>query len=252
MNFRIVNLSLILIAVLAGTVSCRHSPTKGSDTLSDEGANTDIQTIKVESRGTIMFSSESQVGVAQYRNCDYTDTAIINGSQGARANCTSAVATAKDLVMVNRYVEPQATYNGSPGNAARFRHWCHGSEVTVAVKKAAYDSASFQGIGFYGRDNIINNANTDQRTYYPKTSSLMKIVGSAKLKNEGNQEVHLIKFFAAGPCEVSGTGRNPTGKMVFKPYVSFDGFVERWENVPDNHGISYAQSWDRSADLLAP
>jgi hypothetical protein len=243
-----INTKLIIILAALCSQACRHNDTATSETLNATQPNTDIQVVKVESRGTIMFSNIASPGTASYFDCNYKDTTIINGAQGARATCTSAVAQAKGFPMVNNYVEPEATYRGNPGNAASFRHWCHGSEVTVAVKKAAYESANFQGVGFYGRDNIINNANDQQRIFHPKNS--LKLAGSEELKNEGNQEVVLMKFFAAGPCEINGTGRNPSGFMEFKPYVSYDGFIERWENVSDNHKISYGKSWDRSGDLF--
>lgn len=243
---------LILTAVLATISSCRTTNPEASKALSAEPDNTDIQVISVKYKGTITFGSEA--GKVNYLDCNFTDTEVLpSRAQGARADCTSAIIKAKGMLMVNRYVEPEASYRGNPGSSSSFRHWCTGSEVTVAIKKSAYESSNFQGVGFFGRDNIINNANDNQKTFYPKSSSFLKSFGTPKkLVKEGNQEVLLFKFFAAGPCEISGTGRNPTTVMEFKPYVSYDGFIERWENVPNNHGIRYAQDWDRSSELLAP
>jgi hypothetical protein len=141
-------------------------------------------------------------------------TATIKTPLSSTARKAAAVAQAKGFPMVNNYVEPEATYRGNPGNAASFRHWSHGSEVTVAVKKAAYDSANFQGVGFYGKDNIINNASDQQRIFHAKKR--LKIVGSDELKNEGNPP-DITKPFVKIPVIACRKGR--IEQSILRSYV---------------------------------
>jgi hypothetical protein len=73
----------------------------------------------------------------------------------------------------------------------------------------------------------VNEGQT--RVFYDKSDRRLARVGETTLKNEGHQKVYLYKFGGAGPCEVNGSGDNPSSAIDVKPYVAFDGDGERWE-----------------------
>lgn len=244
-------------AVLLGVVGCSGASGSESGTSADEvnsGSNTDVQVISAKSFGAISWGVGGFEGFDS-KKCSYSDRQPYTSSNQytatAKADCTEALI-GKLGASINRYVEPQAWIREpAPGgnvDYTSFRNWCGQVEVVVAVKAAAWDAASFKGIGFYADARAINDGQT--RVFYDKSDTRLARIGEATLKNEGHQKVYLYKFAGAGPCEPNGSGDNPGGSVEFKPYVTFDGDHERWEAVQPNHKVSYRQTWERRGDLL--
>lgn len=130
------------------------------------------------------------------------------------------------------------------------RHWCAEVNVIVAVKAAAWDSPSFEGIGFHGYERILDEDASTRQVFYAKDDARLHRVGEATVKNAQHDKAYLYEFSGAGPCEINGTGDNPRTKIEFKPFVRYAGDVVRWENVHENHSLAYGDSWSRKADIL--
>lgn len=241
------------MGALAMACSSSADATTGEADFTSE-SNTDVQVISAKTYGSIQWGDGG--ATLDGRKCVFYDKRPYDRegstefSAQAHADCTAALANAKGLP-VNQYQEPLAWIHETMDvDHAVFRHWCAEAEVIVAVKAAAWDSPSFEGIGFYGFEMTLNNNPANRRVFYSKTDARMKRVGEGTLKNEGHQKVYLYRFAGAGPCEINGSGQNPRGRLEFKPYANYQGGHERWENVPANHSVGYQQSWDRRGDLL--
>lgn len=213
--------------------------------------NTDVQVISAKASGLVSIDNQAY----DFTKCRFYDKQPAATSQytsDARADCTDVIAAGQKRPPVNVY-HGQAAIRENPNvSYVSLRYWCEELDVTVAVKAAAWDSPNFQGIGFYGRDGAINEKPEEQHTFYAKDDLRLVRVGEATLKREGGQKVYLYRFGGAGPCEVNGSGDNPSHSFELKPMVRYKGGIERWEAVSNNHGVAYQQSWDRRADLLDP
>ncbi len=213
--------------------------------------NLDVQVVSAKSDGTIQWGDGGFMGYDALK-CRYFDAKPLpeprEFTSTAKADCTEPFV-AKEGPSIDRYVEPIAWIREAPNVVhASFRHWCGRIEVVVAVKAAAWDAPSFEGIGFFADAHAINVSDT--RVFYEKGDGRLLRIGEAKLKNSNLERAYLYKFSGAGPCEANGTGDNPGGSVDFKPYGSFAGGHERWEAVPGNHRIAYRQAWDRRSELL--
>lgn len=187
--------------------------------------------------------------------CRYFDVRDEGNDRGsAKADCTAEMMASFGRPALNAYIEPLAWVTFKPGTtevaSETFRHWCAEASVTVAVKASAWDDASFEGIGFWTRDAALEVPTEKERVFYAKNDPRLVRSGDATLKD--GARVYLYQFVGAGPCAVNGTGDNPGHELLFKPYVTYLGGHERWEELPGNgnHGLRFQQSWDRSQDLL--
>ena len=241
-----------VLTLLACTAGCASSDPEGAAASDDltEGANTDVQVLSASAGSSVDWALDR----APYdlRKCVLSDRkAIESGTYDfeAKADCTDALMDGAHLPSVNRYTEPLAWIQEAPTlTYATLRHWCSKLDVVVAVKAAAWDAPSFRGIGFYGYDLVLDAADADRRTFYAKDDPRLVRTGEATLKN--GEAAYLYEFTGAGPCAVNGAGDNPTHAFELKPYVTYDGDVERWEDVPGNHGVRYHESWSREHELL--
>jgi hypothetical protein len=238
------------LAALVGCSSKKSSDDTTEDRLSDSAANIDVQVVSARSVQTIAFDFGGRFDA---KKCVYSDKRPTTSRQytaEAKADCTDEVARGQGRPLINVYKEPLAWIreNGGSIEYVTFRHWCTEIDVTVAVKAAAWDSESFEGIGFYADESTLNADEDDRRTFYAKDDSRLVRVGDATLKN--GEKAYLYRFGGAGPCETNGSGDNPTHSIHFKPYMKYRGGIERWEAVSENHGLAYRQEWDRRGDLL--
>jgi hypothetical protein len=238
-----------LSALALVSVGCGSAPdnTTSSDSL-NAANNSDVQVISAKSGGTVQWGIGGPWDATRCQYADREPAFTAEFTSRAKADCTEAFIAARGPA-INRYVERSASIRETPNlTHVSFRHWCGEIEVVVAIKAAAFDSRSFEGIGFFADSRTVNEG--EQRVFYGKDDPRLVRIGEATLKNEGHQRAYLYKFSGAGPCEPNGTGDNPSGEVSFKPYVLFTPEQERWENVPKDHAIRYRQSWDRRAELL--
>jgi hypothetical protein len=237
--------ALLAVAACAQTTN----PARQSDEI-NTATNTDVQVLSAKSGGLIFWTLGK--GTLDVSRCTFGDRQATTSTEfptRASADCTEMLVNGLGP-SINHYVEPLASLREGPDGLEHFsfRHWCGQVEIDVAVKAAAWDAPSFDGIGFYA-PSAPARVGTD-RMFYAKNDPLLNRIGEATLASEGHEKVYIYRFVGAGPCEVNGTGDNPSGSLEFKPYVSFAGEHERWEAVPQNHGIAYEESWDRRRELL--
>lgn len=238
------NSLVTLVTVIVS--ACSSAPVTTSSVASDitnEGENTDIQLIAVNAIGNVTSS-------LAWNDCSISDKSPLGaGRFEARADCTDAASTAMNLPLINRYVEPLLwIYENSSSTTYASRHWCMETRLVVAVKEAALNSPNFREIGFYSYDALMNSGNNGTIVTYAKDDWRLQRHGEAHLKS--GEKVVLFKFGGAGPCAVNGTGDNPGGRLMFKPFVTYDGGLRRWESVSGNHGIGYGEHIYRGSDLL--
>jgi hypothetical protein len=212
--------------------------------------NLDVQVVKAQASGQVSADSQRY----DWKKCIFSDreanTTSAEFTSSAKADCTDMVAAVQGRPAVNVYHEPLAWIREDPSlSYVVMRHWCEELDVTVAVKAAAWDSSSFEGIGFYGHEPALNETPDEQRVFYAKSDPRLVRIGEATLA-AGGEKAYLYRFGGAGPCEVNGSGDNPTHAFEFKPFVRYRGDIERWEAIESNHALRYDERWDRSGDLL--
>jgi hypothetical protein len=247
--------SLVVACISATLVGCGDETGADSANIGEVGVNTDVQVVSAASLTNAIRWDVTDPKFDPY-TCDFYDkkpTTSTTATAQAAADCTNAVIAGFGRAVLNQYIEPLAWIREDPElTYVSMRHWCSQVDVTVAVKAAAWDSPSFEGIGFYGHEPTINAAPEARHVFYEKDDPRLARVGEGKLKHEG-ERVYLYRFAGAGPCEVNGTGNVPkVARLEFKPYMQYEGGHVRWEAVEGNHGLGYNQRWDRSHDLLAP
>ena len=239
-------LALISFA-LAACGGSEGTSQDSANAAASSAANDDVQAISAKAYGNVDMSLD----LLKCRFFDKMPDTIQNSgfTTDAKADCTDVVAALEGVPPINTYTEPLVWVREDPNPSyAVSRHWCAQLEVVVAVKAAAWDAPSFKGIGFYGYDELLNSDESARQVFYDKNDSRLSRVGERSLKN--GDKVYLYKFGGAGPCETNGDGDNPSGRVEFKAFVRYDGDQDRWENVSENHTVSYEQTWDRSGDLL--
>lgn len=253
---RTFGLACLLVLSALVTVGCSGGSASSSDTTHDElgsssSDNTDVQVVSAKASGLVSGDNQAY----DFKKCRFYDKQPAMTPQftsAARADCTDMIAAAQKRPAVNLY-HGEAWIRENPDvSYVSLRYWCEELDIVVAVKAAAWDSPDFEGIGFYGREGALDETPAEQRVFYAKDDPRLVRVGEGTLKNEGGAKVYLYRFGGAGPCEVNGSGDNPSHSFEFKPMVRYHGNLERWEAVSNNHGVAYDQSWDRSGDLLAP
>jgi len=254
MSFRLLTGAAVGLLAVACSVDNGAAETETAAGAASVQTNSDVQVISAKAGGTILWGVKPAGSPFDASQCTFSNRKPYTGSSQANtiatADCTDVLIRAKGP-SINRYIEPVAYLLEKPSlSYASFRNWCAEVEVVVAIKAAAWDDGSFEGVGFYGYAQQINQDENQRRVFYTKGDARLKRIGEATLKNEGHQKAYLYKFSGAGPCEPNGSGDNPGGAIEFKPFVTFRGGHDRWEAVTANHSVSYGKAWDRKGDLL--
>jgi hypothetical protein len=247
--------------VSAATAACSSSSSSADNTATGNAAalnesannNTDVQVINAHAWGDLHIGMSTEQDGLDFSTCTISDEQPDTSSAGlidAKGDCTDPLIARRNEASIDHVVEPLVWLrkDGNTITSASFRYWCAEVEVDVAVKAAAWDSPSFQGIGFFADAGAINVDQT--RTLYSKSDPHLKRIGQGTLRGENHEPVYLYRFTGGGPCGINGDDENPTSVVSFKPYVTYDGGIERWEAVTDNHTLSYGQTWSRQGDLL--
>jgi hypothetical protein len=243
-------LALSLTCALGCSSASSDSATAGDEQDINSASNVDVQVLRAAASGTVFTEGHP---LFNRHNCKFFDVQPESPEKGiAKADCTDEIMKGFGLPSINNYIENLAWVRLAPGTTGvvgeQFRHWCAKVEVDIAIKAAAWDSASFEGVGFFAQDPALGVPDDKSRVFYAKGDTRLVRKGEATLKN--GEKAYLYSFIGAGPCEVNGTGNNPSRELVFKPFVTYAGGHERWEAISGNHGIGYRKSWDRSGDLL--
>ena len=213
--------------------------------------NLDVQVVSAKSLGgSILGNGDPRFDALKCEFYDIEPYESTSVNAVAKADCTKVLMDGTELPSIIDFTEPVAwlRVENDEIRSASMRHWCGFVEVVVAVKAAAWDADSFEGIGFYAHESALAVESTDDRVFYEKDDPRLVRIGEARLKD--GELTYLYKFTGAGPCETNGTGDNPRHALEFKPYVLYEGGYERWEAVDANHGLYFQQSWDRSHDLF--
>lgn len=241
-----------LLACALPLCACGGTDSPSADVSHDEltsSSNRDVQLVEAQASG--QTSTDSRI---DYKKCDFSDRQSLpqtanQMTASAKADCSDMLASAQERPPINGYHEPIAYLRENPNlSYVTVRHWCQELDVTVAVKAAAWDSPSFDGIGFYGYDRVLDSDADQRRVFYAKDDARLVRVGSATLKS--GEPVYLYRFGGAGPCAEQGSGDNPSTAVEFKAFVRYQGSVERWEELSGNHSLQFNQTIDARNDLL--
>lgn len=219
-----------IFVTLIGGCSAQHSSLLGSETVTSESDNLDIQLLSASVLGNVTGVTGDFIN-----NCTIFD----QSGDHAKADCTAAAEFALGLPMLAPYIEQDVTTSNGHISAG---HWCGETRVVVAVKEAAFNSPNFREIGFYAR--IPSNGNEGSFVTIAKNDPRLEQVSIGTLKN--GEKALFYKFGAAGPCESVGSGNNPSGRVELKPFVTYEGGLRRWEAVPQNHSFGYGDNVRRA------